>query len=74
MKFKKYFDGFCSNYGYTGSVGYNNDTKEYHIIISKGDNNAGAFMTKTELTEIEKYDIKGLLNFLHRGFVLKFNQ
>lgn len=74
MKFKKYFNGFCGNYGYTGSMGYNDDTEEYHIIISKGDNNAGAFMTKTELTEMKNYDIEALLNFLHSGFILKFNK
>lgn len=74
MKFKKYFDEFCSEHNYIGKLGYNKNTCEYEIIISKGDKNAGAFMTKVELTEMKNSDIRRLLNFLHSGFEVRFNQ
>lgn len=74
MKFKKYFDDFCDQHGYVGKLGYNKNKDEYQIVISKNDNNAGAFMTREELCQMKNSDIEALLNFLHSGFILKFNQ
>lgn len=72
MKLRKYFDEFCDKHGYTGDVGYNKENHEYHIIISKDDNNAGAFMTKQELESMNNNEIEALLNILHDGFTIKF--
>ena len=49
MKFRKYFESFCEQHGYNGDIGYSKDTEDYHIIISRGNDNAGAFMTRKEL-------------------------
>jgi hypothetical protein len=74
LKFKKCFNDFCKANDYTGDIGYNQETKEYHIIISKDDDNAGAFMTREELELMGNVEIESLLRFLYNGFVLKFQK
>ena len=72
--FKDYFNELCKKHGYIGSMGYDKNTDEYHIVISKGDDNAGAFMTKEELKEMNNIQIQNLLEMLHTGFVHKFKK
>lgn len=73
MCFNEYFNEFCSEYGYTGKYGLNETLNEYEIMISKGNDNAAAFLTKAELKRLKNQEIRNLLNFLHQGFELKFH-
>jgi hypothetical protein len=72
LKFRKYLNDFCLKHEYIGSINYNNQTKEYSIIISKNENNAGVFLSKDELLMLNNETIENLLNFLHKGFIKMF--
>lgn len=74
MKFNEYFNEFCLEHGYTGKFGLNESSNEYEIVISKGDDNAGAFLSKEELKRLNNQEIKNILELLHKGFVLKFHK
>ncbi len=74
MGINTYLKDFCDSYGYTGDFGYDEEKKEYHIIISKDDDNAGAFLSKEELQELNYFQLIDLLNILHEGFIKKFNK
>lgn len=73
MKFKTVFIEFCDNKGYTGQYFYNEITEEYHIVISKGDNNAGAFLKPLEYLELDKDGLNKILDLLDKGFKQKFS-
>jgi mRNA deadenylase 3'-5' endonuclease subunit Ccr4 len=74
MSFNEYFHDFCSEHGYTGKFILSKTSEEYEIIISKGDDNAGVFLSRDELKRLNNHEIKSLLEFLHKGFVLKFSK
>jgi hypothetical protein len=74
VKFNTLFQDFCNKHKYIGKIDFDKNTKEYSIIISKQTENAGAFLSKQELTEMTNEQIETLLDFLHKGFVLKFNK
>ncbi|WMJ87804.1 hypothetical protein [Anaerocolumna sp. MB42-C2] len=73
MSFNEYFNRFCLEHGYIGKLGLHETSKEYEIIISKGNDNAGAYLTKEELKSMSNQEIRNLLALLHRGFESKFN-
>lgn len=70
--FRDIIDEFCNRYKYVGSMGYDKETDEYRIIISKGDDNAGAFLTKDEMDTLNNDRLKEILNMLHMGFENNF--
>lgn len=70
--FENYFNDFCKKYGYKGKIDYSKITNEYSIVISKNDNNAGAFLSKEELQLFSNKQLQDLLDFLHNGFKEKF--
>ena len=72
--FKEYFYEFCEKHGYIGNIGFDKDTKEYHLIISKGNDNAGAFMNREELNSMNNSQIQNLINILHTGFIDRFEK
>ena len=74
MKFNTLFQDFCNEHKYIGKIDFDKTTKEYSIIISKDTENAGAFLSREELADMTNEQIESLLNFLHKGFVLKFNK
>lgn len=74
MKFTNYLNKFCNKHGYIGKLDFNNTTKEYNIIISKGDDNAGIFLSKEELKAYSNKQLEDLLDMLHIGFKAKFNK
>nr|WP_308742087.1 hypothetical protein [uncultured Anaerocolumna sp.] len=74
MGFDECLNIFCKKHGYTGHLGYNSSTLEYEIILSKGDNNAGAFLSEEELQSMNNQQFHDLLELLHKGFQAKFNQ
>ncbi len=74
MKYEAYFKEFCKKHGYAGKYRYNAETKHYDIIISKGTDNAGAFLTEEEYQEMDDNKLTGILIFLHRGFKEQFNK
>ncbi|MGB8454498.1 MAG: hypothetical protein WCD89_19485 [Anaerocolumna sp.] len=74
LKFTDYLNEFCNKYGYIGKMDFDNKTKEYNIIISKGDDNAGIFLSKEELKACSNKQLEDLLDMLHIGFKAKFNK
>lgn len=68
---KKELEAFCEQYGYTYHCGFNKK-KEYEIIISKGEHNAGAFLTQEELDNLTERKLRDLLKLLHQGFKERF--
>ena len=74
MKYEEIFKEFCRIHGYIGKYQCDAETKEYEIIISKGTDNAGAFLTEEEYQEMDDNKLTGILIFLHRGFKEQFNK
>jgi len=72
MKFHDYFKHFCETNGYIGKIDYNMESKEYSIVISKGNNNGGAFLTKQEISSLSNEGIMNLLELLDNGFKVQF--
>ncbi len=72
--FKEYFYDFCEKHDYIGKIGFDKDTNEYHVIISKDDNNAGAFMSKEELKGMNNLQIQSLIELLHKGFIERYGK
>ncbi|MDU6263749.1 MAG: hypothetical protein E6600_04535 [Anaerocolumna aminovalerica] len=74
MKYESYFREFCKKHGYAGKYKYNAETKHYDIIISKGTDNAGAFLDEAEYEALTIDELQGTLEMLHEGFKVKFNR
>lgn len=74
MRIEDILKTFCDKYGYTWHFVYNNNTHEYQIILSKGEDNAGAFLNKEELESMSEKELQDLLELLHRGFKVKFKK
>ncbi len=72
MKYELIFNEFCDSQGYTGNYFYNELSDEFHLVISRGDNNAGAFLKQIEYDEMNEEDLKNLLELLDKGFKQKF--
>lgn len=74
MKYEEIFKEFCRIHGYIGKYQCDAETKEYEIIISKGDDNAGWFLEEEEYQELDENGLMELLVFIDRGFKAKFNR
>ena len=74
MSFEIYFKEFCDKYGYSGKFCFDKQSKEYQIIISKGDDNGGLFMSKEELLSMDNDQIINWLQFLHNEFLNRFHK
>ncbi len=74
MKYEAYFKEFCKKHGYLGKYKYNAETKEYDIIISKGSDNAGAFLAEEEYKDMSENKLNEILIYLHSGFKEQFNK
>lgn len=71
MKLSTIFKKNCDNNGYTGKYHYNELTDEFQFVISKGDNNAGAFLAPIEYNQMNEEHLKKLLELLDKGFKQK---
>lgn len=74
MKYEAYFRKFCERNGYAGKYEYNSTLEQYEIIISKGNDNGGVFLTEQEYQELTEKQLQGILEMLHKGFKAKFNK
>jgi hypothetical protein len=74
VKYESYFREFCKKHGYAGKYKYNAETKHYDIIISKGTDNAGAFLDEEEYQTLTMEEFQGTLELLYKGFKTKFNK
>lgn len=74
LGFEDCFNEFCKNNGYTGRYRWNHINNQFEIIISKGDDNAGAFLTEQEYEELTEKKLQDILDMLHKGFQTKFNK
>ena len=74
MKYEAYFRRFCKIHGYIGEYKHNSETDEYDVIISKGGDNAGAFLEKSEYEDLTQGKLRGILKVLHKGFQEEFNK
>lgn len=72
MKFGTIFKEFCDINGYTGQYLYNESVDEYQVVITKGDNHAGAYLSPQEYGEVSEEGIQKLLELLDKGFKQKF--
>jgi len=73
MGFDEIINHFCQEHGYKGYIKFRN-TGTYHVVISKDDNNAGAFLSEEEYRELDAKKLHEILIFLDRGFREKFNR
>lgn len=73
LMLKTILDEFCNKYNYIGSMGYDKHTNEYKIVISKGNNNAGAFLTKDEMNMLNNNQLIDILDILHKGFCSRYD-
>jgi hypothetical protein len=67
----KILQNFCMENGYTGKMTH---AEPYEIVISKGKDNAGAFLTEEEFQELDEEKLTEILIFLDREFREKFNK
>lgn len=74
IKHEIIFKKYCQIHGYAGNYTYNEILKQYDIVISKGDNNAGAFLSEKEYQEMSEKQFNDILKMLHTGFKAKFNK
>jgi len=74
LKYESFFREFCNKHGYTGEYKYNAETNEYDVVISKGSDNAGAFLVEEEYQALTMEESQGTLEILHKGFQAKFNK
>lgn len=72
MGLEKILQDFCREHGYTYQTGWNGD--QYKIVISKGKDNAGAFLPEEEYKELDEERLKEILILLDRGFKEIFNK
>lgn len=61
MDLDKIVNEFCRSCGYVGKIGLNND--KYEIVISKDENNAGAFLSENEYQETNEEKNQDILMF-----------
>lgn len=71
INIKNELNAFCNKHGYTYQCGYNKKG-EYEIIISQGEDNAGAFLSKEEIQGLTVEGLQSLLEVLHCGFKERF--
>lgn len=71
---QKCFQEFCKDNSYIGKSIYNLETKEYEVVITKNEDNAGLFLTPDELQNITLNEFQSLLDFLHKGFQERFEK
>jgi uncharacterized lipoprotein len=74
VKYEAYFKEFCKDRGYIGKYEYNSKLKRYDVIISKGSENGGAFLSELEYKELTEEQLQGILEMLHEGFQQEFNR
>lgn len=66
------FQEFCKDNSYIGKSIYNLETKEYEVVITRNEDNAGLFLTQDELQSITLNEFQSLLGFLHKEFKERF--
>lgn len=72
MKHENIFNDFCNANGYAGTYVYNEITDEYHVVLSRGKDNAGAFLTPQEYKDMDESNMLDIIKMLDRGFKQKF--
>ena len=72
MKHENIFNDFCNANNYTGTYIYNEITDEYQVVLSQGDDNAGAFLTPMEYRDLDESKMLELIEMLDEGFKQKF--
>ena len=71
LEFKEYLNDFCNKFGYTNKVEFDKTKNECSIIISNGIENAGVWLTKDELRQLNNDELKKTIEMLHNGIQIR---
>lgn len=67
MGLNDYLDDFCKQHGYTYSLDYNKEKKEYMLTLGNEKQSGTFTMSREELQGLSNTQIKNMVKFLHEG-------